>query len=107
VSDVSDLCGRMAVIHQGRVLITGEPSSLVARLQGKVWKKIIQSSDLAAHRERFKVILIRLFAGRTLIHAWSESQPDAGFESVAPDLEDLYFATIRGFAQPSRSGLEN
>ena len=107
VSDVSDLCAQMAVIHQGRVLITGEPAALVAGLQGKVWKKIIHSSELAAYRERFKVILIRLFAGRTLIHAWSESQPDAGFEPVAPDLEDLYFATIRGFAQPKPAGREN
>ncbi len=107
VSDVSDLCGRMAVIHQGRVLVTGEPTALVAGLQGKVWKKVIHSSELATHRERFKVILIRLFAGRTLIHVWSEDQPDAGFEPVAPDLEDLYFSTIRGFAQPNPSGREN
>ena len=26
VSDVSDLCGRMAIIHQGRVMVTGEPA---------------------------------------------------------------------------------
>src|ERR1700752_2853447 len=37
VSDVSDLCGRMAVIHQGRVLVTGEPAALVNGLQGRVW----------------------------------------------------------------------
>jgi ABC-2 type transport system ATP-binding protein len=101
VSDVSDLCGRMAVIHQGRVMVTGEPAALVSGLQGKVWKKIIHSSDLAGHRERFKVILIRLFAGRTLIHVWSDTPPDSGFEPVAPDLEDLYFATIRGYSQAS------
>ena len=105
VSDVSDLCGRMAVIHQGRVLISGEPAVLVAKLQGKVWKKVINSSGLEDHRQRFKVILIRLIAGRTLIHVWSDNQPDAGFEPVAPDLEDLYFATVRGFAQPP--GREN
>src|ERR1700678_2733987 len=34
VSDVSDLCGQMAVIHQGRVLAAGEPAALVANLQG-------------------------------------------------------------------------
>jgi ABC-2 type transport system ATP-binding protein len=101
VSDVSDLCGQMAIIHQGRVMVTGEPAVLVASLQGKVWKKIIHSSELAAHRERFKVILIRLFAGRTLIHVWADTAPEAGFEAVTPDLEDLYFATIRGYSQLS------
>ena len=62
-------------------------------------EEVIHSSELAAHRERFQVILIRLFAGRTLIHAWSDTPPDPGFEAVTPDLEDLYFATIRGYSQ--------
>jgi ABC-type multidrug transport system ATPase subunit len=101
VSDVTDLCGQMAIIHQGRVMVTGEPAVLVSSLQGKVWRKIIHSSELAAHRERFKVILIRLLAGRTLIHVWSDTAPEAGFEAVTPDLEDLYFATIRGYSQLS------
>jgi ABC-2 type transport system ATP-binding protein len=99
VSDVSDLCGRMAIIHQGRVLLAGEPASLVAELQGRVWKKSIDAGELAAHKQEFQVVLVRLFAGRTLIHALSERQPAAGFEPVTPDLEDLYFAAIRGFIE--------
>jgi ABC-2 type transport system ATP-binding protein len=101
VSDVSDLCGRMAIIHQGSVLLAGEPASLVAGLQGRVWRKAIDASELSAHKQQHQVILVRLFAGRTLIHVLSDSQPAAGFEPVDPDLEDLYFATIRGFVQES------
>src|SRR5215471_3039179 len=41
VSDVSDLCRNMAIIHKGRVLVTGDPSTLVADLRGKVWEKSI------------------------------------------------------------------
>jgi len=100
VSDVSDLCGRMAIIHQGRVLVSGEPTALVHGLQGRVWKKSIAASELEAHKSQYRVVLVRLFAGRTLIHVLSEHQPGAGFEPVAPDLEDLYFATIRGFFNP-------
>jgi ABC-type multidrug transport system ATPase subunit len=107
VSDVSDLCGRMAIINQGRVLVTGEPAVLVNELQGKVWKKIIRSSELAGHQERFQVILMRLFAGRTLIHVWGDSQPDSEFTLVTPDLEDVYFATIRGFIHPASNGQGN
>ena len=40
---------------------------------------------------------MRLVAGQTLLHVLQDEQPEAGFESVPPDLEDLYFATIRGF----------
>jgi ABC-2 type transport system ATP-binding protein len=103
VSDVSDLCGRMAIIHQGRVLVTGEPTALVNGLQGRVWKKSIAASELEAHKTQYRVVLVRLFAGRTLIHVLSEQQPGAGFEPVVPDLEDLYFATIRGFFNPPTS----
>jgi ABC-2 type transport system ATP-binding protein len=97
VSDVSDLCSSMAIIHEGRVLVAGEPQALVARLEGQVWRKSIAQSEVAEQRERFRVISMRLFAGRTLIHVLNEKQPEAGFEPVVPDLEDLYFATIRGF----------
>src|SRR5499425_1552641 len=68
VSDVSDLCRQMAIIHEGRVMVAGEPTALVAELDGRVWKKIIQPAELAIHRERFHLISMRLFAGRTLIH---------------------------------------
>ena len=97
VSDVSDLCSSMAIIHEGRVLVAGEPQALVAKLEGQVWRKSIAQSEVAEQRERFHVISMRLFAGRTLIHVLNEKQPEAGFEPVVPDLEDLYFATIRGF----------
>ena len=97
VSDVSDLCSSMAIIHEGRVLVAGEPQALVAKLEGQVWRKSIAQSEVAGQRERFRVISMRLFAGRTLIHVLNEKQPEAGFDPVVPDLEDLYFATIRGF----------
>jgi len=68
-----------------------------------VWKKSIAASELEAHKTQYRVVLVRLFAGRTLIHVLSEQQPGAGFEPVVPDLEDLYFATIRGFFNPPTS----
>jgi ABC-2 type transport system ATP-binding protein len=106
VSDVSDLCGRMAIIHNGRVMVTGDPTALVAELNGKVWKKVIHASELTAHRERFQVIQARLFGGKTLIHVLGD-QAEASFEPVIPDLEDLYFATIHGFVHPGNQGQTN
>src|SRR6202451_4813843 len=41
VSDVSDLCRNMAIIHQGRVRAAGDPTALVKSLSGCVWKKAI------------------------------------------------------------------
>ena len=48
VSDVSDLCAQMAIINKGRVLLTGDPLALTARLDGRVWQKAIARSDLDA-----------------------------------------------------------
>lgn len=97
VSDVSDLCHQMAIINQGRVVANGEPSILVTRIEGKIWKKSIETSQLESYRQRFQLISTRLFAGRNIVHVYSDSLPEPGFEPVKPDLEDLYFATIKGF----------
>jgi ABC-2 type transport system ATP-binding protein len=101
VSDVSDLCRHMAIIHKGQVLLTGDPPALVAGLSGRVWKKAISKSEVSAYRDKFRVISMRLFAGQTMVHVLDERQPEPGFEPVEPDLEDLYFATIRGFMNGS------
>ncbi len=47
VSDVSDLCRQMAIIHQGRVHAVGEPAALVAQLNGRIWRKAIARSEVA------------------------------------------------------------
>lgn len=97
VSDVSDLCRAMAIIHEGRVRVAGNPTQLVAELEGKVWRKFIAHAELESYRKRLQLISMRLFAGQTLVHVLREQPPEAGFEPVTPDLEDLYFATIKGF----------
>src|SRR6516165_8936566 len=96
VSDVSDLCRNMAIIHQGRVHAAGDPAALVAELNGRVWKKSVLRAEVADYQQRFRVISMRLFAGRTILHVLQDDLPEPGFEPVVPDLEDLYFATIRG-----------
>jgi ABC-type multidrug transport system ATPase subunit len=97
VSDVSDLCRNMAIIHQGRVHAAGDPAALVEALNGRVWKKTISRAEVADYQQRFRVISMRLMAGRTLLHVLGDGLPEPGFEPVVPDLEDCYFATIRGF----------
>ena len=96
VSDVSDLCRNMAIIHQGKVMVAGDPLTLVHELEGMVWRKSIEPAELPAARERYQVISTHLFGGRNIVHVFSPERPDASFEPVTPDLEDLYFATFKG-----------
>jgi ABC-2 type transport system ATP-binding protein len=101
VSDVSDLCSAMAIIHEGRVRVAGNPSELVAELDGKVWRKSIAHDELARYRDRYQLISMRLFAGQTLVHVLNDQPPEAGFEPAVADLEDFYFATIKAFIYPA------
>jgi ABC-2 type transport system ATP-binding protein len=94
VSDVSDLCARMAIIDKGQVLLSGEPNRLTATLEGRVWQKAVARSELDAARAAYPVISTRLVAGRTLINVVGEAPPDHQFASVDATLEDVYFAAI-------------
>jgi ABC-2 type transport system ATP-binding protein len=91
VEDVSDLCSQMAIISKGRVLMSGEPQTAIRSLAGRIWQRAIGKLELADYEQRYTVISTRLVAGRTVIHVWSETQPDAGFEPVTTSLEDVYF----------------
>ena len=98
VDDVSDVCSKMAIIADGRLLQTGDPGASIAALSGKTWKKSIEKRELDDYRERHTVISTRLYAGRTVIHVLAEAQPDASFEPVEPGLDDVYFTTLVGIA---------
>jgi ABC-type multidrug transport system ATPase subunit len=46
VSDVADLCGQLAVIDAGKVLLTGEPDALVAAMRGRIWRKAVGKNEI-------------------------------------------------------------
>ena len=96
VEDVSELCSRMAIINQGRILLETEPLGAIERLQGRVWKKILERAELPEYERAHRVISTKLFAGRLVIHVYSEQRPDASFDPVDLDLEDVYFTTMAG-----------
>jgi ABC-type multidrug transport system ATPase subunit len=94
VEDVTELCPRMAIIAQGRVRLTGEPRETIRSLEGRVWRRAVEKTALPQYRERMTVLSTRLAGGATLIHVLADSKPEEGFESVSPDLEDVYFGQL-------------
>lgn len=101
VEDVADLCPRMAVLAGGRIQLEGAPLALIEASRGTVWAKTIDRAELEAHQARYEVISTRLFAGRTVIHVLSESDPGDGFSPVSGGLEDVYFATLARTRRPA------
>ena len=100
VEDVADLCPRMAVLAAGRIQLEGAPQDLIQASRGTVWAKTIARDDMAHYAQTQKVISTRLFAGRTIIHVLSDTDPGDGFAPVVGGLEDVYFSTL----SRSRSG---
>lgn len=94
VEDVRDLCPRMAILAEGRILLEGAPDGLISDLEGRVWRKAVAKDSLDVYRAELAVISTHLHSGITVIHVLADSLPAPGFEPIAPDLEDVYFSSL-------------
>ena len=94
VDDVSDLCTRMAIMGNGRILVEGEPAALIGKLEGRLWKQLVARDDVPALRERLPIVSTRLVAGRAEIRVVGAERPDS-LDPAEPTLEDVYFATLQ------------
>jgi ABC-type multidrug transport system ATPase subunit len=100
VDDVSELCSRMAVINEGRILLETEPMRAIGELRGRIWRRVVPKTDLDAvldgvEREH-TVISTKLLGGQTVVRVHADSEPASGFEPAEPDLEDVYFTAMSG-----------
>jgi hypothetical protein len=84
----------MAIIDKGRILQEAEPLQAVAALRGRIWRRLVDKVQVPAFERDHAVISTRLLAGRTLLHAVSDTDPGHGFEPAEPDLEDVYFCAM-------------
>lgn len=100
VEDVNTLCSQMAIICMGEVLMQGKPKDGLAMVQGKIYQKAIEKSELDQYRQDFHVISTKLIAGKLSLRVQSEEYPGNGFEPVPADLEDVYFSFISRKVDP-------
>ena len=96
VEDVSELCTRMAIIDRGEILLEAEPFGAMEEMRGRIWRSVIEKTALAQVERAYPVISTKMLGGRTVVHVYSDTAPDPGFEPAEPDLEDVYFSTMAG-----------
>lgn len=94
VEDVTNLCSDMAIINKGEVVATGNPNDLVDSMNGKIWQKMIEKSEVAAYEAQYHVIAKQLKMGKTEINVLADSLPADGFKMAEANLEHVYFAKI-------------
>ena len=93
VDDVAELCPRLAIMGQGRILKTGEPRQLIEELRGRLWACVVPRTEVQDLRADHTVLSCRLKSGLTEARVLSEQQPD-GMTAASPTLDDVYFATL-------------
>lgn len=94
VEDVRNLCNNMAIIQKGAIRAIGKPSEMIASLEGKIWAKAIDNSELQTYRSNYNVISQQLVERVTYISVCSNEHPD-GFQAVQPTLEHVYFQHLQ------------
>ncbi len=94
VDDVEELCSKFAILEAGQIQLQGNPIDLTHRLDGTIWRKTVKKEEIEQVKEQFKVISTRLKSGNTIVHVNAQQAPDASFEAVKPDLEDVYFTAL-------------
>ncbi|MBK8393295.1 MAG: ABC transporter ATP-binding protein [Saprospiraceae bacterium] len=94
VEDVKQLCTNMAIINKGQVVMEGKPQEIIDNLQGKLYQKTIQKSELDGYKETYQVISQRLYQGNQIIHIISETHPGSDFKAIDANLEDVYMSQI-------------
>ncbi|GAA0880464.1 ABC transporter ATP-binding protein [Algoriphagus jejuensis] len=100
VEDVNTLCSNMAIICMGEVLMQGKPKDGLAMVNGKIFQKSIEKSDLDQYRKDYHVISTKLISGKLSLRIESEEVPGNGFEPASADLEDVYFSFISKKVDP-------
>lgn len=94
VDDIKELCTNMAIINQGKVILTGEPLKLIEQLNGKIYQKSIARTELETYKSQYHVINDKLFLGKPIIHIVSDVPPNDGFIPINAGLEEVYFSQI-------------
>lgn len=94
VEDVRDLCTKMAIISNGKLILEGNPNDAVDCLKDQIWMKAIHKNELKDYKNNFNIISSHLNSGKLNIHVFSDQRPDSGFDLISPDLSDVYFNVL-------------
>jgi len=100
VEDVNTLCSNMAIICMGEVLMQGTPRDGLSKVDGKIYQKAVDKSELEQYREDYQVISTKLIEGKLSLRIESDTAPGNGFEPTQAELEDVYFSYISKKVDP-------
>tara|TARA_R110001592_G_scaffold302977_3_gene575063 strand:+ start:1015 stop:1902 length:888 start_codon:yes stop_codon:yes gene_type:complete len=96
VDDVKELCNEMAILNRGRILIQTTPQKATNEINGQIWTKVINRNELEAMETSYDVLSSNYNQDNSLnIRVHSLAQPSEGFTKTEPQLDDVYFITLK------------
>jgi ABC-type multidrug transport system ATPase subunit len=96
VSDVSNLCSRMAIIRHGEILSSCTPQQAIDALRGSVWETAVPPDRVSALKARCQVVSSHIVGGMAHLRVISRGgRPDEAFAPAVATLEDYYFDLVR------------
>ena len=94
VSDVSNLCSRMAIIREGKILASCTPREALGQLKETVWEATVPRERAATLKSHVNVLSSQMFDGQIRVRAISQGPPSEEFTCAMPMLEDFYFDLV-------------
>ncbi|HEX7721284.1 MAG TPA: ATP-binding cassette domain-containing protein, partial [Pyrinomonadaceae bacterium] len=95
VSDVSNLCGNMAIIRQGAILSTCTPQRALDELKESVWEATVPREQAATLKSVYQIISSQTIDGQVRLRVISKGErPSEAFAPVTPTLEDYYLNLV-------------
>lgn len=96
VEDVKELCNNMAIMNNGRILKQIKPTDSTKELKGKIWTKIVDKDQIDELNKKLNILSTSFNPDNSInIRIYSENKANKGFKKVDPNLEDVYFITLK------------
>lgn len=94
VSDVEATATEIAIISEGRLLISALPETLLRSVESKVWEWVIPSTDLPAIRQQCLVSNVVRRSDGVHMRIVADTSPSADAVPILPTLEDAYLYCV-------------
>jgi len=96
VEDVKELCTDMAIMNGGKVLQQIAPTQATNAIEGKIWTKQINRTELETAEATYTVLSSSYNQDNTInVRVYSPVQPNDDFVAARPGLEDAYFIALK------------
>jgi ABC-2 type transport system ATP-binding protein len=95
VADIESMATSIAVLREGRLILTGTPEELLRAAAGNVWQFVIPSDAYEKTRASLAISSAVRRPDGVHLRVISARQPSADAVSIEPTLEDAYLYTMQ------------